>query len=394
MRTLPHLLCVLTAVLISLPLDAQTLIDSLEHKLTKATSDTVKINLLNQLVRSTLLNHTDQALDFAHHFDSLAQKIQNGPEMARGKNFIGMCHQVGNRPDSAIHYYLLSLKQYEVLNDTLYQGILLNNIGSCNGIRGLPKESINYYRQALEKFEAVENPEWIANALNNLGTEYAKLKQYEEAIIHQKRALPYYERLDKHYEAAVANSNIGNNYVKLENWQGALTHFNRSVVQMPENYDYGAESFLYSGLGLTQLNLENYVEAKNNLIKSIELAERNRLFEEAAASYAYLAEYYQKTGNYLAAIEALKSQMTYRDSMIRKEQDEAMVLALQEFEAEKKDREIGLLNELSRAQAAKIESSQRQRLLMILGLVLLAVIAVLIYRQLRLKRRFIAIMDT
>lgn len=365
----------------------ESTIDSLHNALETETIDTNKIKQLNALVRSTLFSNTDQALTYATAFDSIADQVGDPAEMARGTNFIGMCHQVGGRPDSAITYYLAALHEYEALNDTLYQGILLNNIGSCSRIRGRHDETIRYYRRALEKFHAVNNQEWIANSLNNIGAEHMLMEQFDSSIFYLSQAIPLFKSLDKKIELATALGNIGGSHVMLGNWDEAISHFEESESKLTRGLDLQQEAQNAAGLGYAFLKKNQLEKAQKNIERSIELASRNNLYRDLMQGYEYLSAYHQETGNMSGAVEALNSFIRAKDSLINQQQDEAMLDAMQRFETEKKDQEIALLSSENEIKDLRIQSANRQRAFFITSLLGLAAIAFLIYWQLKSRQR-------
>ena len=190
------------------------ILDSLTTEYETATDDSIRLVLLNEMIRYTYLSDRVQAMDFAHTYLDIANKKGTPRQKAKGLNFIGMIHYLNDEVDQAIEQYLLSLEQFEQAKDTLYIGILYNNIAASYQLREKQQETIDYYLQALHYVELAGDQDWVANINLNLGRPYKKLEQYEKALSHIETALAYYEEIDSDVYRAYAWHAIGE--IKLE----------------------------------------------------------------------------------------------------------------------------------------------------------------------------------
>jgi len=144
---------------------------------------------------------------------------------------------------------------------------------------------------------------------------------------------------------------------------------------------------IYEHLGDYFFQKESYTEAIKNYKQSIEGGEK---FEDAnllSACYEKLKTCYLALGQYEQAIAALEQKQAYQEVLFDEEKMRSIERLEMEFETERKDNAIALLEQ---EKAAKDLQAQRQRYIIfaiLTGLILIAAIAVLLILNYRYRNR-------
>ncbi|MCB0569057.1 MAG: tetratricopeptide repeat protein [Phaeodactylibacter sp.] len=377
------------AAMASVALHAQNqqLEDSLLLQLRLAPDDTSRLNQLGKLVQMHLWADAEKALVYAFQADSLAQETGIPEEMARTKNYIGMCYYTGGKTEKAIEYYLLSLEQYEALHDTLYIGILYNNIAAGYQLREKHDETLDYYRKALSFFEQKKDLLWAANVTNNIANVYFFEGNLMKARDHYQRAYERFVELKDTTAQAYALKNMCNIYIKWRELPKAIDMAKQALALIDPAFDPRTVAGLKRSLGEAYLLQGKHARAKACLDEALSQSRTYLAREEEKAALETLSLYYETTGDHRRALEVYKAFASVKDSIFNQAKDQAMLEMLTRYETEKKDREISLLSTEKEINTLRLQQAQRQKAFFAIGALLLAAVASSLFFLYRLKQK-------
>lgn len=371
----------------ALPAQDARLEDSLLLELRRAPDDTTRLNLLGKLVQANIWADADKALAYALQADTLAQKTGIREEMARTRNYIGMCYYTGGKTARAIEYYLQSLKQYEALRDTLYIGILFNNIAASYQLREKHEETLSYYQKALNCFEQKGNRLWIANVTNNIANVYFYDGNLEKSLAYYQKAYEQFVGLKDTTAQSFALKNMSNIYIRRGEPDKAIELALQALEITDPAFDPRTVGGIKRNLGEAYLLQGRLTLAKPYIDEAIETARAHQAGEEEKSAMETLSLYYEMAGDYRRALETYKAFVVLKDSIFNQEKDQAMLEMLTRYESEKKDREIRLLNTENEMKGLRLRQSQRQKASFAIGAILLAAIAISLLFLYRLKQK-------
>lgn len=361
--------------------------DSLQNQYRLAKHDSTRLMLTGKLFREILFTNPSEAYKLALRYDSLAKKLQNRSEMARGKNFIGMAYHTMGNYDKCVPYYLDALRRYETLKDSLYIGIVQNNIAGAYQHRGDPKETIIYFEKALTIFKAINNKQWIGNVTTNLAAQYLKILSFSKALEMSYLGLRVFEELDDKYSMGLAYNTIGNVHADQNDCEKAIPFFQKTIQYIDLAYDPVAVGIAYENIGGCQVKLKQFAKAEYNLLIAKDLFEKHQALEHEKPTLSSLTELYEATGDFRKAFDTQKQFLAISDSLFNKEKDTAMLDALKRYESEKKEQQIALLNTQNEVKDLQIREKQRQQGFYLLGIVTLLIVTGTLYWLFRLRQR-------
>jgi signal transduction histidine kinase len=373
-------------------------IDSLENILKIAKADTAKVNILNEL--STLYRKIEDfkmskqyaefalelALTLDHNkgiyesysntvqacrrsecpdllniiFDYLKIFEENGDKRGISScnmNIGNMYRGRGNYP-GALEKYLISLKISEEIGN---KNIMA---GSYTNIAGIYQEYGNYQSAlenrfaALKIFEETGNKIGISSCYNDLGTIYSDMGQNDEALEKYFASLKIKQEIG--FKIGMGNSynNIGNIYQKQGNYEEALkNHFAALKIREEIGHKYGIAGS-YNELGKIYLDKGNYPEARKYLEKGLALAKKINRKTRIRNSYKSLSKLDSIAGNFAQALEHYKMFALYKDSLFNDKSDKRIAQLNIQYETEKKDKEIELLNKDNEIKALQLDKQK------------------------------------
>jgi two-component sensor histidine kinase len=310
--------------------------------------------------------------------------------------------------DSAINKYLKisalakATKDYTTLADSYSKlGVLYEYIGAF-------QTANDYNFKGLRLKEEINAPDSIlANSHSNIALNYHELGQFQQAIQHQKLALRYlketndsakialryymlggllyetkaYDSARSYYDEAyriyvkmgeesfisIYHTYIGLIHMKKNQLKRAEQSFLESLKSYPEEGNKRTRVFIYSNLSVVNLIMgaERDSIGEKSLRKSIAYAKKTY---EAAAALSFpgqmkkatevLYKAYKALGNFKSALYYNEQYLALNDSLFAISQQKAIEEVRVQYEADKKDLQIDLLNKENDLKQARLYESQ------------------------------------
>lgn len=411
-------------------------LDSLKQALKTVKHDTTKLTILLELTEritddKVWPKFNDEAYKLAEKLSQSGNvkiKTKGKKGLADALNSLAYLKQMESDIPNALIYYEQSLKLYQDIGYKYGIANSLNNIGSIYADQGQVSASLNYYEKSLEISEEIADKQGVANSLNNIAGVYLAQQEIDMALdYHNKslkisreigdkeavassltnigttyntkgdirKALEYYSSSLKLYEEigskrgiAYALNNLGSIYIKQEEFQKALDCNERSLKLRKELGDKKTISNSFYGIGAVYLQLALHTDALANNQKNLMLAfsygdsslvisKQLGYPEFIRNSEKLLTRVDSALGNYSEAFEHYKQYIFYRDSLSSEENRKASIRSQINYEYEKKE---AVINE-------QLKQKEQQRNYFILGLVLVALFSIFVFRSYRLKRK-------
>jgi len=260
----------------------------------------------------------------------------------------------GNYPE-AMKSHLASLKIKEELG---YKNGIANSyncIGNIYQAQSNYPEALKNYLAAIKIKEELGDKKGIAMTQHNMGILYDLQGNYLEALKSHHTTLKLSEEIgDKHgiagsyHEIGVINNKMGNYSEAMKNSQASLT-------MSKEIGDKETMAASYINIGTVYGNLKKFPEAiqfmNNGLSLSKEIGSKHLTKE----SYNGLAQLDSAMGNYSLALEHYKLYTDFKDSLLNETNSKQMAQMKEQYESEKKDKEIVQLE----SDKTKLESEKQ-----------------------------------
>jgi tetratricopeptide (TPR) repeat protein len=319
-------------------------------------------------------------------------------------NSIAMIHEAQGDIPAALDFYSKSLKIQQETGDSLGISYSYSNLASVYSGQGDYALATDYYLKCLQIREKLGHKIGIASALNSLGTMYENTGNREKGMEYYKKSLELYKKTGDKVGVGTLLNNIGGVYYSRRILDSALsTYFNGLEVFRQIQYREGM-SFVLKNIGAAYLLAGynssgarkaaslalafKYCDSSLSISKEAGLAENIRNAEET------MAKVDSARGNFDGALIHYKQYIIFRDSIKNFENRKATIRNELKYEYEKK--EAVLLEKQEKERAVSEEQQSRQMIAIwavALGLLLVGVFAVFIFRTLKLTRHQKAIIE-
>ncbi|MGN6291678.1 MAG: adenylate/guanylate cyclase domain-containing protein [Chitinophagaceae bacterium] len=396
----------------------------------KATlKDSVRVNVLLDSSKHYINTEPDKAISIATEARNLSQEIGFKKGEALALKNIGLVYYYQGKFVQTLEYWNQSLQILQSINDELGQANLQGNIGAVFFRQGDEVSALKHHLEALALAEKSGDQMRICFTLNNIaGIYFEKKSTRDKALDYLLRAYPIAEKLGDTATIALISGNIGQIYLERKDDAKALEYYNKCLkAGSKENAAYA-----YIGLGNIYLNEGDVDKAFAYHSKAYELAKqlnevyvipslmglantfiakkdyRSALgyYEKAETValgqgsvpalkdvYDSLAGAYAAMGDFEKAFRYQRNLDQVKDTLFNVTTQKKLNSLQFEFDLQKKEGEITLLTKDKALQEVEIKRQRIVKNAFAIGLALIAIILLVIYRDYRIKIRTNKILD-
>ena len=400
--------------------------------------DTSLVNNLLQQSTDQRNNDPDKSLELALQAKELAEKIDFKKGAAYASKNIGLVYLVQAKYIEALQNYEQSLKIFEEIKYDEGIANLLGNIGVIYYYQGDMVKALDYYLKSLKIAEQTGNKLRIMPMLNNVGAIYNLKKDTEnkaKALHYYLKALPLCEELGDKAALGDISVNVGDIYAdtayKQNNDEKALVYFNNALKAYGSNSE--GSSNAYNAIGNLYLKQAKYERALKNYSQALAISEKLNDKLIVVQSLMGIARVYMKKNDYKSALnyfnkaeqpalevhstnilhdlykymseayakakdfgKAFKYQSLYsnvKDTVYNNEADKKLATLQFDFDLQKKEGEINLLTKDKALNALQLRRQKLAKTAFAVGLGLVFLITLLIFRNYRIKVKTNKILD-
>ena len=240
--------------------------------------------------------------------------------------------------DKALDYDLKALEIAERLDDSYSVGNISANIGNIYFSIGNDSLALDYYRKSLSAHRGTENE---PIPLLDIAKVYLKNNDFFNAIHNQTQAYEISKKLNLQREMSQALHDLGETYAKSGDPKKSIPYF------------------------------EQALEIAEELNSKVDLSDNYEGLSKALAS----------VGNYKDALHYQSLLSSIKDTLYNIEFDQKMSGQIFNYEIEKKQNEIALLNKDKELQELDIKRQKFAKNAFMVGLGLILIIAFIILRM-------------
>ena len=393
-------------------------IDSLMNIVETGIRDTAMVVSLNELSREFLQNdQLDKVIEFSDKAIVLANELDFKRGIGYAQKNIGLAAYYQGDYVAVLDFWTQSLETFESIPDTLGIANMASNLGVIYYDQGSHDRALEYYFKSLRISEKLNNPVRITTALVNIGGVYSQMQDYDKALNFYKQIEQYLPNLNDPQIESTYLMGIGEVYSLRGDHTNALTYYKDALLINKETTDYahnltmiGKEEFK---LGNTETAIEHlnlaYETAKNSdlpldevqillalgdlhqqkdLSKALKAYQEGEVLaldmetsEELRDIYRGMSQTYESKGDFKNAYAYHKKYLAQKDLVFNIETDDKIRGLQFDFDLEKKEDQIGLLEKESEIQQL---NEKRQRVIIyasIIALVLILLLAISLYRR-------------
>jgi len=351
------------------------------------------INNIGYIYNST--GNTYKAIEYFNKSLNIQEEVGDKRGMALSFNNIGyIYHSKGDIPNTLI-YYQKSLSIYQELEYKQGMASSFNNIGTVYDDQGDITKALEYYQKSLNIREEIKDKKGIALAFNNIGLIYQKQGDNQKSLEYYLKSLSIRKEIGDKRGIAQTFNNIGNIYYRQGNASKAIKYYQNSLNISEEVGDKYEMCTALFNLGRVSKYQNNVLQFEKYATRSYEMS-KELGFPYSIENAAYLMKDLSVLqGNYKKALEYYQEEIAMRDSLQNEENYKQTQKQQARYEYEKqaavdsiahakaieiKNLDIVRIEEEKKAQAA-------QRNMLIVGLGLMIVLAIFIFRSYKHKKR-------
>jgi class 3 adenylate cyclase len=355
--------------------------------------DSVKVNLLNEM---GLEHFYEEDFDRAKEVFEEARKTAVAINFKKGQGYAlknrGLVNYYQGNFSEVFDSWTESLQIFESIPDTLGIANLSSNVGVIYYDQGSYARALDYYLQSLRYSEFLDDPTRITTALVNIGGVYTQMQEYDKALNYYQQLEFYLDRIENPKIESAYLLGIGEVYSLKDEHQMALDYYLKALKSTKGTPAY-AHNLTMIGkeeyeLGSRELAIKYYdsaytIATKDNLPldlvqtrlamgriymnedpkKAIEIYEEGAFIAKSMAInedlkdiYEGMSIAYRNLGDYKNAYVYQEEFLKLKDSIFNIETDDKIRGLQFDFDLQKKEDEIGLLEK-----EAQIQELQEKR---------------------------------
>jgi two-component system, NarL family, sensor histidine kinase UhpB len=375
--------------------------------------------------------HTGRIDSATYYLNLMEAHTKNFPADKKAKilyaSTAGLFYKNQGKTNEALPYLLEGLNLLSDSKDkTEYAGQMLN-VGNAYYRLGKLKNAAEFHLKSLSLFEEIGNKRGQSFCLNSLGNDFLELKQYKVAENYFIRSSKMKHEMGDSRGELSSWMNLGIIYQQTGKYKEAKEYFNKtllgarqlklsidetnalfnlgSLLKTTKNNDeakarflealtlarQGGDSALVARIKTYLVAIENDVEREDTeettLMENIKISMETGDISNTAEGYLALAEWYASRKKFDKAFENLNQGMQLGDSLRSREVVLQMKTLEEQYESEKKQREIELLKKDQELQALALSRERTNVLLIGFALFSVIVISILLVNRYRIMNQ-------
>ncbi len=282
---------------------------------------------------------------------------------------------------------LEALKVYEEINDKRGIADAYNSVAVACAGQGNYSEALKNYEISLKAAQEANYDDAVGRAHNNIAVMYSEEGDYNNAVKHQLSALRIHQQIENTRSVIISYSNLAEYYMALKKNTQAKNYIDKSLLLATKVGDKKNMASAYIVYGQLNMRMNKLPEAKNYLNKALQLSKEAGFNYIVRNCYDNLSRLDSMMGDFKGAYQYLRLYGKKKDSIFNVESNKLVSQLNIQYETEKKDNDIQLLNKDNEIKTIKIGRQNAIIRYLIAGFLLLIFFALIYYRLYNQKRK-------
>lgn len=326
--------------------------------------------------------------------------IKNTPEKGLAHmiyaNNAGVACRYAQEFDQAVFYYMYALSIARQQNDLRNIAISSNGLGNTLlHLPGREDDALAYFEQALKAEEERGNTLGVAMNYLSISDYYNEKEDYLTARDYLDKLVRINTARKDVFGLAITYQYLGLNYAKEGKDPDKAKHYYvKSLELFVSLGNTHKQAELLKHLGDVSKHTKNYASAIDYYRESMDLATDSKNNGLLMSLHYQLSDVYEEQSDPVKALAHYKISQQYKDSVDLRKQETEIAAIENRYALEKKESQITLLKKDKVLNQAQLESqrvtlkSQKYMLLLLfIGLLAIAVTAMMQYRNIKIKKK-------
>ncbi len=359
--------------------------DSLQKELIKTKIPSLKIKLYNQLAIEYYNDgKPEKAKKYYEEVLKLAIKDYN--LQSATYNEIGNIQSDLGENEKAFKSYQTALKILAD-KDLSLQAKINKNVGALFLSWKKLDEALKYYLVAETLAMKAGDKRTVADLSNNKGTVYEQRNLYDKAQISYNKALNFYLKNNIYDRIALTYNNLAILNKVQKKFSQSVYCYQKSVDNALKANNKWLSAAIGNNLGNLLSEMNKYDEGDAKLQQALSLEKEIDAKELIQETLENLGDNEKRRGNFKLAYQYLKDAATAKNNFINTENTKEVAKLKEQYEAEKKEKKIELLNKESKIQNLTL-SERNQTIKIIIALFLgVIIISYLVFSRYQIKQK-------
>ncbi len=346
--------------------------------------------LAKGLVRKSYIMYAQNELALSHNLTWEAERLANTTNdielrVRVGVNAAQAFSEDGNFP-RALEKMQATLAYAREHGGAIHQAIVLNALAN---LYSHMREYDKGFETLAEAFEVAKKADSPGRMAQLKSTEYrlaVNVGQMGRALAAQMAALELQRKIGAHSLVTYSLINVADGYLKMRDYRKASAYAQQAIAAAQALNDNAALATARINLGQAYLATGRLAEGKASFEAGLAEYERNGDKPELQGVLLEYGEALERAGDYAAAIKAYHRERTLSNELFEKRRQKAMLELQEKYDADKKQRQIELLERENQVKSAEIDNRRLQQRIWALLIVVFALVSVivgLLYRKVR-----------
>jgi len=321
----------------------------------------------------------NEALEYFNRYLEHHTNPYDSVRVSNVKYQIGACFSQLGQWEKAVAALTDAARLDGALGRLSAQANNLNVLASIYKKAGLNDKAVEKYEAAYSIFESIGNKSGMSRSLMNHANLKTKLGQLDAAKTMYQRSIQLDESENNEYAMGYSYENMGNWYLQSEQYDSALYFLDRSYSLRKKHDNVLELAHIERSIGQAHLKMGNLAQSLPYLQRSYKEAKKQGAQENLKEVTRDLSEWYQRKGDYRQALFFKDVFIAAKDSLLNEDIAKQVSEIETQYETEKKEQEIVLLNTKNELAATQLASSQKQNIGLGIGLGLLGLLSLFLF---------------
>lgn len=339
-----------------------------------------------QKIRNLVVNHyyyESESLPFLQ--DALKLATDNDLDLQKGRIHIilGNFYLLQANYELSMDHYVKANnigKKYN--DDNILESTLINIALVYSRIKNYEK-AIEVLLECKESNEKKNNTGRLKLIYNNLGIQYANLKEYQKSIAYYKKTYALSIKSNDSIASYQCLNNIGETKMELKEYDSANYYYNNAYDYINPSGKKIPIAIVNLNIGKSLLKIDKPNEGLTYLLKSQETFEEHQTYEHIEENYELLAQTYETLNDYKKAYLTYIKLKSISDTLNNIESKKELEKIKTRYELEKEIEKNAQLEEINESKQKRIKF---QRIVLIIGTVVLLLLMIFGWNQYQLKK--------
>ncbi|MDQ3046449.1 MAG: tetratricopeptide repeat protein [Bacteroidota bacterium] len=360
--------------------------DSLIRVLATSISDTLRVNVLNNLARA-VVSYPDSSFIYANQGLTLSRKIGYAKGTAKALGNIGEVYNAKGNYNLALKHLYDAYHTYEKLGEKKSMNSIMNSIGNTHLGNRDYQRALTAFTRCKEIATAEDDSKALALSYFGIGNIYNEMGNRDSAMPYLTKSLKMFSEEKFTYAEAMTFTLMGQIEMEDKNFGSSLTYLNKAMdlfKQLEQLYGMGVT---YHSIGQTYYKMGDKKKALENYLLAYEAHLKRNAYDNLKETCSSISIVYKDLGDYKNALTFNEKYRIYNDSVFNEQSRKQLLEVETQYQTEKKEKEIQIKS-LALEKSNQEVKNRTTFLYVFIGVsILFFIMGFFVYREYRQKKR-------